>query len=97
LLDKGFFKNTHIGKFDFDLSYIYFMEKHTLLHKWIALSNPEAEDFSEITAYVKISISVTASGDEQYEITETNEAEDNNVLMPPQLNPSYYQLKFRFF
>jgi len=30
LLDKGFFKNEVIGQFEFDLSYIYLMDKHAL-------------------------------------------------------------------
>ena len=32
VMDKGFFKNSIIGTFDFDLSYIYFMKDHALLH-----------------------------------------------------------------
>jgi len=65
LLDKGFFKNSLIGQFEFDLSYIYFMKDHLLLHRWIALSNPNGENYAEITGYLKISISIAASGDEQ--------------------------------
>lgn len=30
LLDKGFFKNEVIGQFEFDLSYIYLMDKHAM-------------------------------------------------------------------
>jgi hypothetical protein len=32
LVDKGFLKNSMIGMFEFDLSYIYFMNDHLLLH-----------------------------------------------------------------
>jgi hypothetical protein len=32
LNDKGFLKDTMIGQFEFDLSYIYFMKDHLLLH-----------------------------------------------------------------
>ena len=64
LLDKGYFKDALIGAYEFDLAYIYMMKDHAMLHQWIALSNPEAEDFSEVAAYMKLSISVAAAGDE---------------------------------
>ena len=40
LYDKGLLRNVVLGTFEFDLSYIYFMKDHLLLHKWLALSNP---------------------------------------------------------
>ncbi len=40
VLDKGYFKDTIVGVYDFDVSYIYFMVKHSLMHRWVALSNP---------------------------------------------------------
>jgi hypothetical protein len=68
VLDKGYFKDAMIGVYDFDVAYIYFMQKHTLLHRWIALSNPESENFNEVTGYLKVSISVTTKGDEVVQI-----------------------------
>lgn len=53
-----------IGAYDFDLAYIYFMKQHALLHRWLALSNPSSENFNEVTGYLKLSISVNATGDE---------------------------------
>ena len=53
-----------IGEFDFDVSKIYFMNNHALQHKWIALSDPYGDNYSEITGYLKVSISVTCTGDE---------------------------------
>ena len=99
LLDKGFLKNGLIGSFDFDLSYIYFMKDHILLHKWLAVSDPNSENYSEITGYIKVSISVAATGDEQIQITEDddNAKEEDEILMPPQLNPKFYQMIIRFF
>ena len=64
LLDKGFFKDDMIGEFEFDLSHVYYMTDHVLLHKWIALANPSSKDYSSIKGYLKVSISVSASGDE---------------------------------
>ena len=56
LMDKGIFKDAMIGRFDFDLNDIYLKDNHTLLHKWVALNNPEAEDYAEIKGQVKVSI-----------------------------------------
>ena len=98
LLDKGIFKNELIGEFEFDVSQIYFKKDHTLLHKWIAISDPSGENYADITGYLKLSISVTCTGDEAIQITDdTNEIEDTEILMPPSLNPKFYQVKIRFF
>ena len=98
VLDKGFFKDSVIGQFEFNLTHLYFMKDHLLLHQWIALSNPNSEDYSKITGYLKVSISVAATGDEQVQINEDDGVGGNdNVMMPPQLNPKFYQLKFRIF
>jgi len=48
LMDKGMFKDALIGQFEFDMSFIYLKKDHVLLHKWIALSNPNTEDFATI-------------------------------------------------
>lgn len=63
-MDKGFLKESVIGCYDFDVAYIYFQQKHSLLHKWIALSNPESQNFNEVAGYLKLSISVSTVGDE---------------------------------
>lgn len=63
LLDKGFFKDALIGYYEFDLTYIYQQENHSLMHKWIIMSNPEGEDFGEVTGYLKISMTITGDGD----------------------------------
>jgi hypothetical protein len=40
---------------------------------------------------MKVSISVTCTGDEAIEIKEdTAELEDTDILMPPSLNPEFY-------
>jgi hypothetical protein len=39
-------------------------DKHVLEHQWIAINNPNGEDFAVICGYLKVSISVAASGDE---------------------------------
>ena len=91
LLDKHFLKDSVIGVFEFDLTHIYFMPDHLMSHQWMALSNPNSEKYSEITGYLKVSISIICTGDKQVQITEDDGVdEEDNVLMPPQLNPTFY-------
>jgi hypothetical protein len=67
-MNKGFFKEDVIGCFNIDLSFLYFQKDHALQHQWIGLNNPESEDASEITAYLKLSISVIRGGDENVQL-----------------------------
>jgi len=70
LLDKGFFKDELIGYYEFDLSYIYLMKDHSMMHKWIVMTNPEDEkNFGQITSYLKLSITISAEGDDLQPIT----------------------------
>ena len=64
LLDKGFFKDALIGYYEFDLSTIYQMPDHALMHKWIIMSNPESENYGEVTAQLKLSITICGEGDD---------------------------------
>lgn len=82
-MNKGFFKEDVIGVYEFDLSYIYFMKDHAMMHQWIGLSNPESVDFNEITCYLKLSISVIKGGDEnvQLEVDQRPNA-DEKIMMP---------------
>jgi hypothetical protein len=74
LMDKGLFKDAMIGTFEFDMSYIYLKKDHVLLHKWLALSNPNGEDYATIQVYMKVSIAVACQGDEQVQIEEDTAA-----------------------
>jgi hypothetical protein len=42
MLDKGYFKQALVGHYEFDISWVYFQPKKSILHKWIVLSNPES-------------------------------------------------------
>ncbi len=96
-MDKGWFKDALIGYYEFDLSYLYQQPDHALLHKWIILSNPESENFGEVTAQLKISITICGEGDEQVGIEDDPHPEIEDIIQPPQIKPKFYQLKFRFF
>lgn len=81
-----------IGAYEFDIAYIYFMKDHSLMHKWLALSNPQSENYNEVTGYLKLSITVAGTGDEQIQITEDSSIDkpDEAILMPPSIKPEYY-------
>lgn len=67
----------------FDLAYIYSQEGHALLHQWIGLSNPEADDYSTIHGFIKLGIAVTAEGDRPIDIAAPDYNEDTEMLLPP--------------
>lgn len=87
--------------FEIDVAYVYFMPQHTMFHRWVVLSDPNSANFDEVTGYMKVSISVSAGGDEQIQLTEDVAGDEKESaltpMMPPSIKPEYYQLKFRFF
>ncbi len=96
MLDKGFFKDSVIGVYQFSVSNIYFRDDHVLHHQWLALSDPSAQNFNEITGSLKLSISVIGEGDEQVplKIDESPEQDMGMIVVPPHISIKYYQLKF---
>lgn len=58
-----------------------------------------AKEFNAITGYLKVSISVLTSGDEQVPLTEDTGEDDTNddsfILTPPHIQIAYYQIKIR--
>ena len=97
ILDKGFYKNSLIGYYEFDLNTIYLMKDHALMHTWIVMNNPEGENFGKVTAYLKLSITVCGPGDEQIPIEDDPNPQEENYMQPPQIQPQLYQLHCRFY
>lgn len=97
-MNKGMFRDEMIGTYEFDMTTVYFKAKHAIQHQWIALFNPEGEDFSEITGNLKISMSVQGPGDEQVQLNDQAgpDSVDQVVLMPAQIKKEFKQLKIRF-
>lgn len=90
-MNKGMFRDELIGLYEFDITSVYFKEKHTLQHQWIALFNPEGADFSQITGNLQISISVQGPGDEQVQLNDQTgpEAASQITLMPAQIKKQF--------
>jgi hypothetical protein len=98
MLDKGYFKQSIIGQYEFDVAWVYFHPKRSFLHKWVVLSNPESASFNEVAGYLKLSISVATVGDEQIQITEDSGADSSeDIMMPPSIQPDFFQIRFKFF
>jgi len=60
------------------------------MHKWVVMSNPEGENFSEVTAYFKMSITVSGVGDPNIAIEDDPNPEKEDVIQPPQVKPEFY-------
>ena len=61
------------------------------MHQWLALNNPDSENFAQIQAYLKVSVTVACTGDEQVQINDQEESDDDAVvMMSPSLNPKFY-------
>ncbi len=73
-------RNALIGYYEFDFSYLYQQPKHALLHKWIIMSNPASENFGEVTAQLKISISICGEGDNQIDIEDDPHPEIEDTI-----------------
>lgn len=97
LMDKGFLKDAIIGYYEFDLSFIYLMNDHAMLHKWIVMSNPESDDIGEVTGYLKLSVTITGESDAQVQIGDDPNPDVDDIIQPPQIKPEFYQLYIRFF
>lgn len=55
---------------------------------WLALTNTEGDEFQKIAGYLKVSISVIGTGDEQVELKEEEGVEKTDstlLMMPPQI------------
>lgn len=95
-MDKGFLRDSMVGLFDIDVSQVYFTnEQHAIFNQWVALSNPEAHDKSEIKGYLQISIAVQGPGDNAVRLEAASGLQDPSevtVLMPASIRKDYKQL-----
>ncbi len=93
VLKKGYFKANMIGQVELDLTFIYNLENHTKEHTWMAMINPNSEDFSSVAAYIKLSGSVYGVDDTPRELKMDEKENDDDCVMPASIKPKYTQLK----
>ena len=87
-------KDSLIGVFEVDLTYLYYQTDHAIVHKWIALSNPESPDFQKIRGHIKLGISVQSENDTDIDLSkpELEHVKDSEILLPPQISLKPFQL-----
>ena len=51
-----------------------------MMHKWIIMSNPESDDYGEVTGKLKLSITICGTGDEQVGIEEDPDPEKEDIF-----------------
>ena len=78
--DHGILKDDLIGYYEFDLDWLYLKPDHGILHKWIIMSDPNGDNFSAVTAYLKCSISVIGEGDKNYSLDADPNPDKEDVL-----------------
>lgn len=61
------------------------------------MSNPESDNFGEVTGLLKISVTICGEGDEQVGIEDDENPDKEDIIQPPQIKPKFYQLRFKFF
>lgn len=87
-------REDYIGIYEFDFMFVYNNPKHSLHNYWIALANPESDDFKKIRGYIRISASVLHESDDRVELTCTSKDNNSNAIaLPPQIKIEYYQIK----
>lgn len=96
--EKLFLRDSLIGVYELDLTFIYYQQNHCILNKWVVLSNPESDDYSTVRGYLRISASVLHESDKPIDLTvpiKVGEKED--LMIPPQIKLQTKQLKIQFF
>ena len=83
-------RKDYFGICEFDLQYIYSMKNHSLNNHWLALSNPESKDMTQIRGYLKLSISVLHDNDPRVELK--SNPDSINCFIPSQIKVEYRQL-----
>ena len=94
MLNQGWIKNELVGQAQFDLSSIYFSDNQKIEHQWVALDNPDAEDFENMKGLLKISANCTGPKDnaQKLEPHVGPEPAELKMFMSPSIKRTYYQL-----
>ena len=74
----------YLGIYEFDFAYVYNNPNHSLHNYWVALANPESDDFSKIRGYLKFSVAILHTEDPRVELSSsTLGSEENMISLPP--------------
>lgn len=96
VLDKGFLRDKMVGLFDIDVQQIYLQnDNHALLNQWVAITDPESVEKTDVKGYLQLSISVQGPGDNAVKLTDQialPDAANDSILMPASIKKEYKQL-----
>ena len=110
-------RNDLIGSFEFDLAWIYYRDHHEVYNQWIGLTNTEEteEDVDDdeeekeedgidgIEGYLKLSITILGTGDEQYihdeeeELAKEEKLEAGMILISPGIEQTPHLLTIKIY
>lgn len=88
--DSKTLKDSLIGSYELDFTYLYFQPKHSILHQWIILSNPYSDDVTIQRGLVKIGVNILHEDDKAEDLTAKTAEE--GLMIPPQVNVKSVQL-----
>ena len=71
--------------------FIYNTEQHALHNHWIALANPESDDFTKVRGFLRLSVSVLHENDDRVELM-GNSSDNSQIALPPQIKMKYKQI-----
>ena len=90
VLDSGRLRDSLIGSYEMDMTYIYFHPKHCILHQWVVLTNPYSEDISVMRGVLKLGASVLHESDKAEDLTQKSQGD--TISVPPQVKLRTIQL-----
>ena len=105
-------RNDLIGAFEFDLAWIYYRKHHECYNQWVGLTNTEeteedeeeeSEGIEGIEGYLKLSITILATGDEQYihdeeaEAAKEDQLEAGMILISPGIEQTPHLLTIKIY
>ena len=93
-MNRGWIKNELVGLANYDLASIYFQENNKVEHVWVALENPDSEDFENMKGLLKISANVTGPKDNAQKLEQHVGPEPNQMkmFMSPSIKRTFNQL-----
>lgn len=86
-------KDKMLGIHEMDMTYLYSLPDHSLLHQWVIISNPDSENFSDLKGYLKVGVSVLHEDDKAIDLCKAESADKNDsTMLPVHVKPKTMQM-----
>lgn len=89
VMDTSLIRNSLIGSYELDMTYVYYQSNHCLMHHWVVLTNPYSEDISVMKGVVKIGVNVLHEADKAEDLAKPG---NDSIAVPPQIKLKTVQL-----